>query len=435
MYNLYTLKNGLRIVTEYIEHVNSISVGVMVQNGSRNEELEVNGISHFIEHMFFKGTEKRSAKEIVGDIENVGGQINAYTSKEATCYYVKALNTHLDLSLDVLSDMLLYSRFDPEEIEKEKGVVIEEINMSEDTPEDVLDDIHSKAIFGDNALSRAILGSIDNVKSFNRDKIMNFIYNKYTPYNSVLSICGKFDKKELNYLIEKYFGDWKSSKIYIPEYKTPILLNNSKYSEKKIEQLHIDLGLRGLPYAHEKGYALVLLNNIFGGGASSILFQKVREELGLCYTIYSYPQPYQGVGVFNIYTGLSKQYADKALSVIDRELKLFANGKISEELLNINKEKIKASYILGLESTSSRMFSNAKCMLLQNRIKTQEDVINKINNINNSDIEYVLEECFKPGIISTAFVGPKVDYKILNTIVSNSIESYDNSGKNGKINI
>ncbi|MGL5085425.1 MAG: M16 family metallopeptidase, partial [Clostridium sp.] len=326
MYNLYTLKNGLRIVTEYIEHVNSISVGVMVQNGSRNEDLEVNGISHFIEHMFFKGTDKRTAKQIVGDIENVGGQINAYTSKEATCYYVKALNTHLDLSLDVLSDMMLHSKFDPEEIEKEKGVVIEEINMSEDTPEDVLDARQSKAIFGDNPLSRPILGTIDKVKSFNREKILHFIDTHYTPHNSVLSICGKFDEKELNALIEKYFGDWKSSAIYIPTYDTPILLNDSKHAQKQIEQLHIDLGLKGLPYAHDKGYALVLLNNIFGGGASSILFQKVREELGLCYTVYSYPQPYQGVGVFNIYTGLSKQYADKALSVIDRELKLFANG-------------------------------------------------------------------------------------------------------------
>ena len=157
--------------------------------------------------------------------------------------------------------------------------------------------------------------------------------------------------------------------------------------------------------------------------------------MDLCYTVYSYPQPYKGVGVFNIYTGLSKQYADKALSVIDRELKLFANGGISKELLDINKEKIKASYILGLESTASRMFANAKCVMLQNKIKTQEDVINKINNINNDDIEYVLEECFKPGIISTAYVGQKVDYKKLNTIVNNSKEAYDNSSKIAKIKI
>ncbi|ATD54979.1 M16 family metallopeptidase [Clostridium chauvoei] len=435
MYNLYTLKNGLRVVTEYIEHVNSISVGVMVQNGSRNEDIEVNGISHFIEHMFFKGTYKRTSKEIVQEIENVGGQINAYTSKEATCYYIKALNTHLELSIDILSDMILNSKFDEEEIEKEKGVVIEEINMSEDTPEDVLENDHSKAIFGENSLSYPILGTIESVKSFTREKIMDFINSKYTPYNSVISICGKFDEKELKRILEEYFGGWESNNIYIPKYNTPILLNDSKYTNKQIEQLHINLSFKGLPYAHTKGYSLVLLNNIFGGGASSILFQKVREELGLCYTIYSYGQPYLGTGIVNIYTGVSKQYADKALTVIDKELKLFAKEGITKDILEINKEKIKANYILGLESTSSRMFANAKVLLLQNKINTQEDVIKRINNINNDDISYVLEECFKPGIISTAYVGQEIDYKKLNQSISRDIKAYDNSGQNGKIKI
>ncbi|MGN0027583.1 MAG: M16 family metallopeptidase, partial [Clostridium sp.] len=186
MYNVYKLKNGLRVVTEYIDHVNSISVGVMVQNGSRNEDLSENGISHFIEHMFFKGTEKRNSQEIVQQIENVGGQINAYTSKEATCYYIKALNTHLDLSIEILADMLINSKFDDEEIAKEQGVVIEEINMSEDMPEDVLDNNQAKAIFGDNPLSYPILGTIDNIKSFNSNKIKKFVKSHYTPYNSVI---------------------------------------------------------------------------------------------------------------------------------------------------------------------------------------------------------------------------------------------------------
>ncbi|MGL5380970.1 M16 family metallopeptidase [Clostridium sp.] len=435
MHNLYTLKNGLRVVTEYIEHVNSISVGVMVQNGSRNEDLNINGISHFIEHMFFKGTTKRTSKEIVQEIENVGGQINAYTSKEATCYYIKALNTHLKLSLDILSDMMLNSNFDEEEIEKEKGVVIEEINMSEDTPEDVLDNNQSKAIFGENPLSYPILGTIDTVKSFNRKKILDFIADKYTPYNSVISICGKFDEKEVIKMIEEYFGKWGDGRIYIPTYENPILLNGSKYTNKQIEQLHINLAYKGLPYAHDKGYSLVLLNNIFGGGASSILFQKVREELGLCYTIYAYGHPYLGTGLVNIYTGLSKQYADKALSVINDEIKKFASNGISKELLEINKEKIKANYILGLESTSSRMFANAKCVLLQNKIKTQDEVIEKINNINNDDIEYVLETCFKPGIISSAYVGQDIEWEKLNLMVENDIRAYDNTGKNGKTKI
>lgn len=320
MFNLYTLDNGLRVVTEYIEHVNSISVGIMVQNGSRNESKDENGISHFIEHMFFKGTEKRSAKEIVQEIENIGGQINAYTSKETTCYYIKALNTHADLCLEVISDMLLNSKFDEEEIEKEKGVVIEEINMSQDNPEDVLDEIHSEAIFGNNSLAYPILGTPDRIRSFNRKKIKDYIRTHYTPYNSVLSICGKFDEKELRKLIEEYFGGWSKDDIYKPTYEDIILKNDSKYCEKQIEQVHINLGLNGLPYANDKSYSLVLLNNIFGGGASSILFQKVREELGLCYTIYSYMQPYLGVGTMNIYTGLSNKYCDKAISVINEQL-------------------------------------------------------------------------------------------------------------------
>lgn len=396
----------------------------MVQNGSRNESKDVNGISHFIEHMFFKGTDKRSAKEIVQEIENIGGQINAYTSKETTCYYIKALNTHVDLCLDVISDMILNSKFDEEEIEKEKGVVIEEINMSQDNPEDVLDEIHSEAIFGKDSLAYPILGTPDRIKSFNRKKIKDYIRTHYTPYNSVLSICGKFDEKELRKLIEEYFGKWSKDDIYNPTYESITLKHDSKYTEKQIEQVHINLGLNGLPYADDKAYSLVLLNNIFGGGASSILFQKVREELGLCYSIYSYMQPYLGVGTLNIYTGLSNKYWDKAISVINEHLHDFAKKGISKELLEINKEKIKASYILGLESTSSRMFANAKCFLLQNKIKTQEDVIDRINKIDSDDINYVLERCFKPGIISTAFVGQGIEAENLNKIINDSKVAY-----------
>ena len=431
MFNLYKLDNGLRVVTEYIEHVNSISVGVMVQNGSRNETKDVNGISHFIEHMFFKGTDKRNSKQIVQEIENIGGQINAYTSKETTCYYIKALNTHVDLCLDVLSDMLLNSKFDEEEIAKEQGVVIEEINMSQDNPEDVLDEIHSEAIFGNDSLAYPILGTPDRIKSFNRKKIKDYIKTHYTPYNSVLSICGKFDEKELRKMIEEYFGKWSTENKYNPKYEIVTLKNNSKYTEKQIEQVHINLGLNGLPYADDKAYSLVLLNNIFGGGASSIMFQKVREELGLCYSIYSYMQPYLGVGTLNIYTGLSNKYADKAIEVINKQLYEFANKGISKELLDINKEKIKASYILGLESTSSRMFANAKTFLLQNKVKTQEDVINRINQIGNDDINYVLERCFKPGIITSAYVGENIDENKLNSVIFDSKVAYDNTDKSG----
>lgn len=435
MYNTYTLKNGLRVVTEKIEHLKSISVGVMVQNGSGNENPEVNGISHFIEHMFFKGTDKRTSKQVMEDIENVGGQINAFTSKEATCYYIKALNTHLDLSLDVLSDIILNAKFDPEEIEKEKGVVIEEINMSEDSPEDVLDDIHSKAIFGDTSLGYPILGTIPLVKSFTREKILQFISEKYTPYNSVISVCGKFNDKELEDLINKYFGGWKSKQQYKPEYNAVTIQVNSSYAKKEIEQLHISLGLEGLPYGDDNNYSLVLLNNIFGGGASSILFQKVREELGLCYSIASYLQPFQTVGILNIYAGLNRNYGEKALEVIDKEIALFSKNGITERQLEINKEKIKANYILGLESTSSRMFSNAKTYLFRNKIKSQEEVIKKIDEINKDNIQYVLDKCFKKGVLNAAYVGQDVEYEKLDSIILKNSKAYDNAKYSNKLNL
>lgn len=435
MYNTYTLKNGLRVVTEKIEHLKSISVGVMVQNGSGNENPEVNGISHFIEHMFFKGTDKRTSKQVMEDIENVGGQINAFTSKEATCYYIKALNTHLDLSLDVLSDIILNAKFDPEEIEKEKGVVIEEINMSEDSPEDVLDDIHSKAIFGDTSLGYPILGTIPLVKSFTREKILQFISEKYTPYNSVISVCGKFNDKELEDLINKYFGGWKSKQQYKPEYNAVTIQVSSSYAKKEIEQLHISLGLEGLPYGDDNNYSLVLLNNIFGGGASSILFQKVREELGLCYSIASYLQPFQTVGILNIYAGLNRNYGEKALEVIDKEIALFSKNGITERQLEINKEKIKANYILGLESTSSRMFSNAKTYLFRNKIKSQEEVIKKIDEINKDNIQYVLDKCFKKGVLNAAYVGQDVEYEKLDSIILKNSKAYDNAKYSNKLNL
>lgn len=427
MYDLYTLDNGLRIVTEKNEGVNSVSVGVMVKNGSRNESDNINGISHFIEHMFFKGTNKRNPREIAECVENLGGQLNAFTSKETTCYYVKNLYTHLDLSLEILSDIMLNSKFAEEDIEREKSVVIEEINMSDDNPEDALDDLQAKVAYGSNPLSYPILGTIDKVRSFDRDKIKRYISKKYTPSNSVISVCGKFDDKELRELINKYFGQWKNESNDVSSYEKVEIQTGTAYLNKDIEQLHIGLGLKGLPYGHDKGYALVLLSNIFGGGASSRLFQKVREELGFCYNIYCYPQTYQGAGMLNIYTGLGKNYGEKALNVIIDEIEKFSKSNISQDVLDMNKEKLKANYILGLESTSSRMFGNAKSVLFKNKISTQSDVIKKVDRISLDDIDFVLKECFQNGIINAAYVGNNVDYTKLDQIIKGSSPAYRNS--------
>lgn len=426
MYNLFKLKNGLRVVVEKIDYVNSISVGLWVENGSRNEDKINNGISHFIEHMLFKGTSKRSAKQIAEDIEDVGGQLNAFTGKEATCFYIKALDSHLELALDVLTDMLFNSRFSEEEIEKEKGVVIEEINMSEDSPEDVLSDLHSLAIWGDDPISLPILGTADTVKSFTRKQIIEYISAYYIPENSVISICGKFDMNDIEKIIDKYFGNWDSNNKKVTRYSSPAIMNNNLSRIKKIEQLHISLGMQGIPLGSDDIYTLLLLNNILGGGVSSLLFQKVREEYGLCYSVYSYLSSFNNTGVVNVYTGLNSSYGADALSLIKEEIQNFSKQGVNAEKLHKAKEQIKGSYILGLESTSSRMFSNGKSVMFQNKINEPKDIMKKIDDINMEGIKRVMEKTFSKGILNSAFVGDEFDMNLFNSILEADTISFHN---------
>lgn len=405
MYKLFKLNNGLRIVVENIDYVKSVSVGLWIENGSRNESLNNNGISHFIEHMMFKGTYKRTAKQIAEEIEDIGGQMNAFTGKEATCFYTKTLDTNLELSLDILSDMILNSKLEDKDIEKEKSVIVEEINMSEDSPEDVLSDIHSISTWGKDPLSYPILGNIDTVKSFNSNMLKEYMDDYYTPLNAVISICGNFEIDSIEELVEKYFGNWKFNNKKEVSYSSPDILNHHLCKKKPIEQLHINLGLQGIPLGEDNIYTLLLLNNVFGGGVSSLLFQKVREELGLCYSVYSYTSSYNNTGALNIYTGVNPKQGVEAIQVINEELKKFILSGITKEKLSKSKIQIKASYMLGLESTSSRMFSNGKSVLFLNKVNTPEDIIRKIDSINNNTIQDVFENCFKGGILNSAFVG------------------------------
>ena len=409
MYNLFKLDNGLRVVVENIGYVNSVSVGLWIENGSRNENVRNSGISHFIEHMLFKGTCHRTAKKIAEEIEDVGGQINAFTGREATCFYIKALDTHLDLSLDILSDMLFNSNFLEEEIEKEKGVVFEEINMSEDSPEDVLSDLHTKAIWDRDSISLPILGTMDTVKSFTRKDIVDYIESYYIPENSVISISGKFDMNNIEKLVEKYFGKCNSKNKNITKYSSPDICNNHYFRKKDIEQLHVSLGIPGVGIGTDDTYTLILLSNILGGGASSRLFQKVREELGVCYSIYSYVSALKNTGVVSIYAGLNPQYAEVAIDAIKAEVDKFGTLGIDNEKLIKAKEQLKGSYILGLESTSSRMFSNGRSVMFSNEINTPEDVLRKINAIDTCKVNNVMEKTFKRGIINSAYVGKEKD--------------------------
>lgn len=418
MYKLYSLDNGLRVALEKIDYVQSVSIGLWIKNGSRNESEDNNGISHFIEHMMFKGTANRNAKEIVKTIEDLGGHINAFTGKEATCYYIKLLYTHLDIALDILSDMIFNSKFDEEDMELEKGVILEEISMNEDSPEDVLVDLYSKAAWGDDPISLPILGSSERVKAFTRNDIIEYLKTHYTPENCVISIAGNFDEN-IYKLIENYFGHWESLKEKPVLYSTPDILNNHFFRKKEIEQLHMNLGMQGLEIGNEDMYTLLLLNNIFGGSTSSLLFQKIREEKGRCYSIYSYVNSYNNTGVVNIYTGLNSKYSIEVLKLIIDELHKFSKDNISKEQIIKGKEGLKGSYILGLESTSSRMFSNGRSVLFLNRINKPEDIIKKIDKIDRESINRVKENIFNKGMVNSAFVGEDMDMETVNDLMNN----------------
>ncbi len=425
MYNLFTLDNGLRVVLENIDYVKSVSVGLWIENGSRNEDLKNNGISHFIEHMMFKGTENRTALQIAECIEDVGGQINAFTGKEATCYYIKILNSHMELALEVLSDMLFNSKFKEEDIEKEKGVVIEEISMTEDSPEDVLSDLHCKAIWGDDSISYPILGTLETVKSFKRSDIVDYINKYYIPENSVISICGNFDINKLEKLINKYFGNWSSGENKnITCYSKPKIENNHLFKNKNIEQLHISLGFEGLELGNDDMYPLVLLSNVLGGGASSVLFQKIREEKGLCYSIYSYMSSFNKTGSVSIYTGLNPTYTEDTISLIKQVVNDFSKKGINKEKLIKSKEQLKGSYILGLESTSTRMFNNGKSVLFLNRINDPEIIMKKIDKITEDKLQEVMARTFGAGVKNSAFVGEKLNLENVKNILDTNKKAF-----------
>lgn len=410
MYTKDTLLNGIRVVTEYIPYVNSVSIGVWVANGSRNEDAKNNGISHFIEHMMFKGTKKRSARQIAESIEELGGQINAFTGKEATCFYVKVLDSHIDIAVDVLSDMLLNSTLSDEDIEKEKGVILEEINMYEDSPEDLVTDLLSQATWPQTSIGYPILGTPETLKSFNRSMIIDYMKSHYTTGNTVISVAGNFHKDKLINMLNEKFQGWNMDAEHI-EYDNPGLNRAVLTKAKDIEQIHLSLGLSGVEIGNEDLYTLMVVNNIFGGGTSSSLFQKIREDRGMAYSIYSYPSSYKNVGMFSIYVGLTPKYMKDVVMLIREEIDNIKRSGITEEQLNKSKEQLKGSYILGLESTSSRMFGMGKSELLIKKIYEPSEILDRIDKINISDTARVIDSIFGRGIVSAAAVG-KLDRRM-----------------------
>ncbi|HEX7057861.1 MAG TPA: pitrilysin family protein [Bacilli bacterium] len=386
------LSNGLRIVYEKIPGARSVSFGIWVKNGSRNETLKNNGISHFIEHMLFKGTPRRSAAEIAEIFDRLGGNVNAFTAKEYTCYYAKVLDEHLPIAVDVLADMFFHSEFAESEIEKEKNVIIEEISMYEDTPDDLVHDLAAKAAYGAHPLGFSILGSAENLHAFRPEDLFSYMRNTYTVDNTVISMAGNVDKETLQ-LMNRHFGDFMrrgtSEHTVSPEYRGDYIA----YA-KKTEQNHLCLSLPGCSADDPLLYAMILLNNAVGGGMSSRLFQEIREKRGLAYSIYSYHSSFVDSGLFTIYAGTAPRQTEEVLKLVLAVMDEIRAHGLTEKELAQGKEQMKGSLILGLESASSRMNRLGKNELLLGEHMTLDELITKIQGVTMDDIRQLIDRLF-----------------------------------------
>ncbi len=401
------LTNGIRFVGQHLPHFRSVSVGIWIKTGSVNETIEINGISHFIEHMLFKGTKKRSAKQIAMEMDSIGGQINAFTSKESTCYYASVMDKHLPDALEMLSDIVLNSVLDPEEMEKEKGVIMEEISMVEDSPEDLVHELLAKAFFKDDRFGMSILGPEDNIRFFTRQNLLDYMRERYTSDNIIISIAGNFDKDNIQNMLEKYL-------CCVPQKAESTLIKKTEFSpgerslqlkKKETEQINICLAMPGMEYGSDDLYAMMIMNNLFGGGMSSRLFQKIREEKGMAYSVYSYPSAYSRAGMFTIYAGTKPKNALEVITMLMEEIKLIRNGGIDNSEFLRSKEQLKGNYILGSESASSRMMACGKSMSLLDKVQSIEEVLALIEDVNIDQVNAIIPNIFNISKMSASFVG------------------------------
>lgn len=400
------LDNGLTVVYQKLEGYKSISIGVWVKTGSAHENDKVNGISHFIEHMMFKGTKKRSAKEIASIIDGIGGEINAYTAKECTCFYTKTLSLDYEIALDVLSDMMHNATFQVEHIETEKTVIIDEINMYEDAAEEIVVDILNEIIFKGHPLSYPILGTKKSVSGLTRETLMDYYHTFYNADNMIISIAGDFEESVLLDKVNEYFGCIRRGKGQILiEGSDPIYQWNYDSKKKDFEQIQVAISFPGIRFDHELSYEMMVLSNIVGGTNSSRLFQSIREDRGLTYSIYSEPSFYDEIGTFTISFGVSKDNLKETLELIANELKILKEHLITPEALEHAKNHLRGSFFLNLEGSDNYMDMIGRIELFAHREKNIDDMLEKINGIQHSGVTLLIDQCFATEQIAMAIVG------------------------------
>jgi len=406
------LPNGIRIITEQMDHVRSVSMGIWIGTGSRRESPEENGISHFIEHMVFKGTAHRSAEEIARSVDSIGGGLDAFTAKEMVSYNTKVLDEHVPIAFDVLSDLVLNPLFRDEDIEKEKGVILEELKMEVDNPEYLLHEIFSSNFWKDHSIGRPILGTRDTVQKFQHPMLRNYYERIYGPANILITAAGNLRHDGIVGLVSEKFAGLKPlppiDGDVAPTAHARLVFRN----KTSLEQTHLYLGVPSLPMSHEKRFACYVLNTVLGGGMSSRLFQNIREKKGLAYAVFSELSMYSDTGCLAIYAGTSMEAARQVVDLIVEEFRTLKNTAVGEDELRRAKDHLKGSFVLGLESTSSRMGNLARQELYYKRFFSLDEMLQSIERVTAAEVQAIAQDFFDAKKITLAMLGNLGEFRI-----------------------
>lgn len=422
MQNKTVLDNGIRVISEEINHVRSVSIGVWVKCGSRSENSTINGMAHFIEHMLFKGTKNRSAFDIASEIDSVGGVMNAFTSKEFTALYIKIADYHLAKAIDLLADILKNSLFDPAEIEKETSVILQEISMVEDTPDDFIHDFFEKTFWNRHPLGLPVLGTKETVINFERDGLINFFTERYTGENVTLTAAGNLKHDVLVDLAKNTFGSLERKSIKELHNK-PLITPAVAVIEKDLEQEHIIVGTTAPPSTSQLRFPALLMNIVLGGSMSSKLFQEIREKRGLAYSISSYLVPYRDSGILGIYVATSEDKVKDVIGLILEELDKFRVNLLTDKELHSAKELVKGNLLLSMESTDNRMTKLAKNDILFGRNIPVEEIVSNIEAVSREDIKNLAGDIFSFDTISLAALGKVSEKDITEVLISGGNKS------------
>jgi len=399
------LPNGLTVITEQMQHIRSVSIGIWIKTGSRDEDLQWNGISHFVEHMVFKGTRHRSAEDIARQVDSIGGNMDAFTAKECVCFNVKVLDEHLPIAMDVLSDLVLNPVFDSQDITRERGVILEEIKMDEDSPDYLVHEIFTQNFWKDHPLGKPILGTKDTVKKFERDPVLGFYSQRFGPGNLIISAAGNLNHDQFVELVNKHFQQMQPVKNGFHSPKPTIVPRIVMRNKKALEQVQICVGVPSHPIAHENRHASYILNTLLGGGMSSRLFQNIRERQGLAYAIYSDLNPYRDTGCLSVYAGTSRESAGKVVQCIVSEFRKLKAEPVPAEELRRSKDQLKGSLMLSLESSTSRMSNLARQEMYFERFYSMDELLEKIESVTAEQLQDLAKEFFHTESIAVTVLG------------------------------